>query len=57
MAETQIAADWAWISKDPAEGIGYSVLATSAANVDFRPFIGRYVPGSPNSSTPADAPV
>jgi hypothetical protein len=56
MAETQIAADWAWISKDPAEGIGYSVLATSAANVDFRPFIGRYVPGSPNSSTPADAP-
>jgi hypothetical protein len=56
MAETQITADWAWISKDPAEGIGYGVLATSAANVDFRPFIGRYVPGSPNSSTPADAP-
>jgi hypothetical protein len=56
MTETQISADWAWISKDPAEGIGYGVLRTSAANVDFRPFIGRYVPGSPSSTTPADAP-
>ncbi len=56
MAETRIAADWAWISKDPAEGIGYGVLATSAANVDFRPFIARYVPGSPSSTTAAEAP-
>lgn len=56
MAETDVAADWAWISKDPAEGIGYGVLATSAATVDFRPFIGRYVPGSPSSSTPPGAP-
>lgn len=56
MAETDISADWAWISKDPAEGIGYSVLATSTDHVDFRPFIGRYVPGSPSSSTAPDAP-
>lgn len=56
MAETQISADWAWISKDPAEGIGYSVLATSANDVDFRPFIGSYVAGSPSSTTPRDAP-
>src|ERR1700689_4983008 len=56
MTETHIRADWAWISKDPAEGIGYSVLATSAADVDFRPFIGSYVTGSPSSTTPPDAP-
>ena len=56
MTETRISADWAWISKDPAEGIGYGVLRTSAASADFRPFIGRYAPGSPSSTTPADAP-
>ena len=56
MTETQIKADWALVGKDPAEGIGYNVLATSAANVDFRPFIGRYVAGTPSSTTPADAP-
>jgi hypothetical protein len=56
MADNQISAEWAWISKDPAEGIGYSVLATSAANVDFRPFIGLFVPGSPSSTTPEGAP-
>ncbi|HLK79677.1 MAG TPA: hypothetical protein VKU77_39260 [Streptosporangiaceae bacterium] len=56
MTETQISTDWAWISKDPAEGIGYGVLRTSAASVDFRPFIGRYVSGSPSSTTAPDAP-
>ena len=56
MTETQIKADWALIGKDPAEGIGYNVLATSAADVDFRQFIGRYVAGSPSSTTQADAP-
>lgn len=53
---TQITADWAWISKDPAEGIAYSVLETSAAAVDFGPVIGRYAPGSPSSTTSPDAP-
>jgi hypothetical protein len=56
MTETQIGADWAWISKDPAEGIGYTVLKTSADDVDFRPFIGHYVAGAPSSTTPPDAP-
>ena len=56
MTGTRVAADWAWISKDAQAGIGSSVLATSRGEVDFRPFIGRFVPGSPSSSTPPEAP-
>jgi hypothetical protein len=56
MTGTQVAADWAWISKDPDAGIGYGVLDTSRTNVDFGPFIGRFVPGSPSSTASPDAP-
>lgn len=56
MTATRVAADWAWISKDLQVGIGYSVLATSRADVDFGPFVGRYVPGSPSSTVPPGAP-
>jgi hypothetical protein len=56
MVSTRVAADWAWISKDPQAGIGYSVLATSRGDTDFGPFIGRYVPGTPSSTVPSDAP-
>jgi hypothetical protein len=56
MTDERVAADWAWISKEPT-GIAYSVLATSRDDVDFGPFIGRYVPGSPSSTVPPDAPA
>jgi hypothetical protein len=56
MTAPKVIADWAWISKDPAVGIGYGVLKASAGDVDFGALVGRYVPGSPNSSTPENAP-
>ncbi|MGD0241203.1 MAG: hypothetical protein ABSB59_12870 [Streptosporangiaceae bacterium] len=56
MTATPVTADWAWISKDPQAGIGYGVLATSRRDADFGPFIGRYVPGAPSSTTPPEAP-
>ena len=56
MSGGSIAAQWAWISKDPDAGIGYSVLATSDCDTDFGPFIGRYVSGSPSSTARPDAP-
>lgn len=55
MTGTQVAADWAWISKDPQAGIGYGILATSRGDVDFGPFTGRYVPGVPSSTAAPDA--
>ena len=56
MAGSRVAADWAWISKDPQAGIGYGVLATSRNDADFGPFLGRYVPGVPSSSALPGAP-
>ena len=56
MPGSQVVADWAWISKDPAAGIGYSVLKASTADVDFGAIMGRYVPGSPSSVMPESAP-
>jgi hypothetical protein len=56
MTVPKVIAHWAWISKDPAVGIGYGVLKASAGEVDFGALIGRYVPGSPSSSTPETAP-
>src|SRR6266700_3193737 len=56
MTHARVAADWAWISKEPGAGIGYSVLATSSDDINFGSFIGRYVPGSPSSTVPQDAP-
>ena len=50
MAGSRVAADWAWISKDLAAGIGYSVLQASTSELDFGALMGRYVPGSPSSA-------
>jgi hypothetical protein len=55
MTMTQISTNWAFISKDPGTGAGYTVLAASADDVNFRPFIGRHVPGSPSSTVRGDA--
>lgn len=56
MTGSRVAADWAWISKDPAVGIAYSVLRASSAELDFGALMGRYVPGSPSAATPESAP-
>src|SRR5271165_1512987 len=56
MSEGTISADWAWISKDPEGGIGYSILKDSAATIDFPSLASRYVPGSPSSTIPEGAP-
>jgi hypothetical protein len=56
MASAEVVADWAWISKDPSEGIGYSVLKVSTGAIDFGAISGNYEPGAPNSTTAPDAP-
>ncbi len=56
MMGAQVGADWAWIGVESGAGIGYRILATSSDDIDFGPFIGRYVPGAPSSTVPQDAP-
>ena len=56
MMGAQVGADWAWIGVESGAGIGYRILATSSDEIDFGPFIGRYVPGAPSYTMPQDAP-
>jgi hypothetical protein len=56
MAGSEVAADWAWISKDLASGIGYTVLKVSTGAIDFGSISGDYEPGAPKSTTTPDAP-
>lgn len=56
MASAEVVADWAWISKDPSAGIGYSVLKVSTDAIDFGTVFGNYGPGAPSSTTAPDAP-
>lgn len=56
MASTEIVADWAWISKDPSAGIGYSVLKVSTDAVDFGAISSDFEPGAPSSTIAPESP-
>ena len=57
MDQRQVAAEWAWISKEPGSCEDYGVLAASAGPIDVGSFAGAYVAGLPSSSTPDSAPT
>jgi hypothetical protein len=56
MASTEVVADWAWISKDPSAGIGYSVLQVSTDAVDFGAISSDFEPGAPSSTIAPESP-
>jgi TIR domain len=55
MANGDITAEWAWISKEPGTAHDYGVVASSVG-IDALSYIWRYVSGVPNSSVPPDSP-
>lgn len=56
MANRQISAEWAWVSKKPGSSRDYGVLAASGGQTDVRQYVGVYVTGVPSPGVPPGSP-
>lgn len=57
MGQRQVAAEWAWISKEPGSHEDYAILAASTGPAGVQAFARTYVAGVPSSEATDDAPA